>query len=235
MRRARLEALFARFPSLRVTVMGDLFLDRWYEIDRALATPSIETGLTVHHVVRKRSAAGAAGTVLNNLSEMGAAQLKGLSTFPVYAFLDKYLPSAASMPILYVFDHAVMILWFCGVPILIFLSGLQKTDNAVYEAAMVDGASAWQSFWKITIPSLRSFFFLNGVYSVVEISMRASNPIVKLIKDGMFQITRGFGFSAAVSMIYFVIILAAVLILYLLFGREKKDVVVYEKRRPTKS
>lgn len=79
MRRARLEALFARFPSLRVTVMGDLFLDRWYEIDRALATPSIETGLTVHHVVRKRSAAGAAGTVLNNLSEMGVGELRVLS------------------------------------------------------------------------------------------------------------------------------------------------------------
>jgi len=175
------------------------------------------------------------GPVMDNLSKLGAAELKGLPTFPVYSFIGKYLPGAVSMPILYVFEHAVMILWFCGVPILIFLSGLQKTDNAIYEAAMVDGASPWQSFWKITIPSLRSFFFLNGVYSVVEISMRATNPIVKLIKDGMFQITRGFGFSAAVSMIYFLLILAAVLVLFLLFGREKKDVAVYEKRRPTKS
>ncbi len=79
MKRARLEALLSRFRDLRITVIGDLFLDRWYEIDERLATPSIETGLTVHHVVRKRSAAGAAGTVLNNLSEMGVGTLRAVS------------------------------------------------------------------------------------------------------------------------------------------------------------
>ncbi len=79
MNRTRLLELFARFDSLRITVVGDLFLDRWYEIDESLGTPSIETGLTVHHVVRKRSAAGAAGTVLNNLSEMGIGTLRAVS------------------------------------------------------------------------------------------------------------------------------------------------------------
>ena len=79
MNRARLLELFSRFENLRITVIGDLFLDRWYEIDESLGNPSIETGLTVHHVVRKRSAAGAAGTVLNNLSEMGIGTLRVVS------------------------------------------------------------------------------------------------------------------------------------------------------------
>lgn len=79
MKRERILSLFDRFPQLRVTVIGDLFLDRWYEIDERLNSPSIETGLTVYHVVRKRSAAGAAGTVLNNLCEMGVGTLRTVS------------------------------------------------------------------------------------------------------------------------------------------------------------
>ena len=77
--RSRLLELFARFQDVRIAVCGDLFLDRWYEIDESLNEPSIETGITAWQVVRKRSAAGAAGTVLNNLSEMGAGTLSVIS------------------------------------------------------------------------------------------------------------------------------------------------------------
>ena len=64
MTRERLTELFSGFASLRIAVAGDLFLDRWYEIDESLNEPSVETGLTAYQVVRKRAAAGAAGTVL---------------------------------------------------------------------------------------------------------------------------------------------------------------------------
>ena len=77
--RSRLLELFARFQDVCIAVCGDLFLDRWYEIDESLNEPSIETGITAWQVVRKRSAAGAAGTVLNNLSEMGAGTLSVIS------------------------------------------------------------------------------------------------------------------------------------------------------------
>lgn len=79
MTRDRLVELFSGFDSLHITVAGDLFLDRWYEIDESLNEPSVETGLTAYQVVRKRSAAGAAGTVLNNLSGMGVGTLEVVS------------------------------------------------------------------------------------------------------------------------------------------------------------
>ena len=79
MTRQRLLELLARFPKLHITVAGDLFLDRWYEIDESLNEPSVETGLTAYQVVRKRSAAGAAGTVLNNLSELGVGEIEAVS------------------------------------------------------------------------------------------------------------------------------------------------------------
>ena len=79
MRRERLEELLGRLKDLRVAVVGDLFLDRWWEIDRGLDEPSVETQLTAYQVVGRRQSAGAAGTVLNNLSALGVGQLAAVS------------------------------------------------------------------------------------------------------------------------------------------------------------
>lgn len=79
MTREHLLELFGRFKDLHITVAGDLFIDRWWEIDESLNEPSIETGLTAYQIVKKRSAAGAAGTVLNTLSEMGVDTLEVIS------------------------------------------------------------------------------------------------------------------------------------------------------------
>ncbi|MEG6611273.1 sugar ABC transporter permease [Pseudoclostridium thermosuccinogenes] len=164
------------------------------------------------------------GPVVGNLRQMGATTLKGLRSFFIYRFIAEYFPGVAAAPVLYIFDNAVLILWFCGVQILIFLSGLQKVDKNIYEAARVDGASGWQQLWKITMPMLKPFIFLNGVYTVVDVSMSSLNPVITVIKEGLFNIRKGFGFSAAASWIYFLIIVMAVIVVYLLFGREERTV-----------
>jgi rfaE bifunctional protein kinase chain/domain len=71
----RFANLTARYPALRLAVVGDFCLDRYLEIDPALGEISIETGLPVHNVVRVRAQAGAAGTVLNNLAALGIGML----------------------------------------------------------------------------------------------------------------------------------------------------------------
>lgn len=48
MTQARLQELLAGFGRLHITVVGDLFLDRWWEVDRSLDEPSVETGLTAY-------------------------------------------------------------------------------------------------------------------------------------------------------------------------------------------
>jgi sugar/nucleoside kinase (ribokinase family) len=70
----RLDALMARFPTLRVAVLGDFFLDKYIEVDPGLAEPSLETGKTAHQVVGVRHAPGAAGTVVNNLVTLMSLQ-----------------------------------------------------------------------------------------------------------------------------------------------------------------
>lgn len=67
MNASRFAEITSRYPSLRLALVGDFCLDRYLEIDPALAETSIETGLPVHNVVRVRSQPGGAGTILNNL------------------------------------------------------------------------------------------------------------------------------------------------------------------------
>jgi rfaE bifunctional protein kinase chain/domain len=74
-----IDAFLARFPRLTLGVIGDLFLDRYLDIDAALSEPSIETGLDAYQVVRVRPTPGAAGTVINNLAALGIGRIHVVS------------------------------------------------------------------------------------------------------------------------------------------------------------
>ncbi len=71
----RLEELIARFGQLRIAVIGDFFLDKYLDVDPVIAEVSLETGKTAHQVVSIRHSPGAAGTVVCNLSALGAGTL----------------------------------------------------------------------------------------------------------------------------------------------------------------
>src|SRR5436190_1982002 len=75
MRSQRLQEIGERIASLRVALVGDLCLDRYFEIDPELQEISIETNLPVHNVVRVRCQPGASGTILNNLLALGVREV----------------------------------------------------------------------------------------------------------------------------------------------------------------
>src|SRR5580704_6303296 len=75
MNSAQFHHITDRYPQLSIAVLGDFCLDRYLEIDPALAETSIETGLSVYNVVRVRAQPGGAGTVLNNLVALGIGRL----------------------------------------------------------------------------------------------------------------------------------------------------------------
>lgn len=72
---ATLEAILERIPRLTIGIIGDLFLDRYLDLDAALTEPSLETGLDAYQVVNVRSSPGAAGTVINNLAALGVGRI----------------------------------------------------------------------------------------------------------------------------------------------------------------
>ena len=74
-----LERILSAIPRLTVAVVGDLFLDRYLDIDATLTEPSIETGLDAYQVVQVRAYPGAAGTVINNLVALGVGHIFPIS------------------------------------------------------------------------------------------------------------------------------------------------------------
>lgn len=76
---ALLEAILAGLPGRRIGLVGDLFLDRYLDIDPDLGERSVETGLEAYQVTRVRNYPGALGTVLNNLAALGAGRLVPVS------------------------------------------------------------------------------------------------------------------------------------------------------------
>jgi rfaE bifunctional protein kinase chain/domain len=64
---ARLSHLLGCFPTIKVLVVGDFFLDKYLDLDRRLSETSLETGLEAFQAVGARCSPGAAGTVVNNL------------------------------------------------------------------------------------------------------------------------------------------------------------------------
>ena len=126
------------------------------------------------------------------------------------------LPGVIKSPLVYILDNLVLILWFSGVPILIFMVGLQRISPDIYEAADIDGAGGWEKFWKITLPHLTPMILLSAIYTVVETSNYSELDINKKITGSMFDTTKLYSFSAAMSWIYFCAVIAVLLVVFLI-------------------
>ena len=108
--------------------------------------------------------------------------------------------------------------WKSGVQILLFLSFLQRIPPTYYEVASVEGANAWDAFWKITFPALSPALLLVGVYTIVDIFIDQQNPVMKSI-IGRFN-DLDYGNAAASAIIYFLVI-AVILSAVVLLTRKK--------------
>ena len=169
------------------------------------------------------------GPILGMLNQQGAGSITAIDTQAISSAITTFLPSAIGEPIAEIFENMVTILWYSGVQILIFLSGLQKIDRSMYEAAKIDGGSGWECFWKITLPTIKPLILLNCVYTIVFISNNDQNSIIELIKNAMFSGTaeKGYGYASAMAWLYSIVVLLIVGLFALLFVA-KKD--VYEKQ-----
>ncbi|HNV04714.1 MAG TPA: sugar ABC transporter permease [Petrotogaceae bacterium] len=162
------------------------------------------------------------GPVMKQLIEQNATSLPGISEyFSVQELANEF--GLLGNLLGTVLSSFIMILWFCGVQILIFIAAIQKLDQSMYEAASIDGASGWQSFWKLTLPALMPVVGVNVLYTLVTLSGFSLNTIVQKISTDMYDINRGIGYATALSVIYFGVILI-ILTVFMVFinGRRKK-------------
>ena len=98
-----------------------------------------------------------------------------------------------------------------GVQMLIFLSGLQSISPSIYESCKMDGASGWETFWKITFPMISPMILVNAVYTVIDSFTSESNAVMRYITNVYNTGTvRPRELSSAMSWIYFVLVLVLI-------------------------
>ena len=96
-----------------------------------------------------------------------------------------------------------------GVQMLIFLAGLQSVSPAIYESCSIDGASGWETFWKITFPMVSPMILVNTIYTVIDAFTAESNTVMKYI-DEVYSKAGGNVVATAMSWIYFLIVIAII-------------------------
>jgi Binding-protein-dependent transport system inner membrane component. len=146
------------------------------------------------------------GPVMNMLTSQGAATIPALNIQAISNTMNQFLPGALASAVTEVFSNMIMILWYSGVQILIFLSALQKIDDSLYEAAKIDGGSGWECFWKITLPLIKPMILLNVVYTVIFLSNNEHNEIINIIQRAMFAGNKGYGYASAMAWMYSVVV-----------------------------
>lgn len=110
-----------------------------------------------------------------------------------------------------------------GIQIIIFLSGLQAIPISMYEAAKIEGCSAWESFWKITLPMVSSIILVNVIYTIIDFFMRTDSEVMEKIRTSMIKLD--YGFSSAMAWVYF---LAVIVIIAVFSAITSRWVYYYE-------
>ena len=94
-----------------------------------------------------------------------------------------------------------------GVQMLIFLAGLQAISPAIYESCKIDGATGWETFWKITFPMISPMILVNGVYTIIDSFTSETNTVMAYISE-IYSTSEVK--SSAMAWIYFLIVILIV-------------------------
>ena len=154
------------------------------------------------------SALGGGDAIAAILEEQGISQIFDL---------EFYLIQTGMTPILIGFiveliGRIYTILSLAGVPILLFLASIQSVPRHLYEAAKIEGATAYETFWLITLPNVSPHLVTVTVYALVDTFL--TSPISRIISDELNH--QNWGLSSAMAWIYVSTIIGILAILAVL-------------------
>ncbi|MDU6358837.1 MULTISPECIES: sugar ABC transporter permease [Zhenhengia] len=128
------------------------------------------------------------------------------------------LPAEAIIFIKDIINNIFTLITQSGVQTLILLAGLQSITPSMYEVAKIEGATSYETFWKVTIPAIANIIFFASIYTLIDVFLRS--PITKEIHQFAFLKSK-IGVGSALSVIF---ILNAVVLLGLISWFLKKVV-----------
>lgn len=127
--------------------------------------------------------------------------------------------------VLYVVDlvnNVYDIINYSGVQMLIFLAGLQSISPAIYEACQIEGATAWETFWKVTFPMISPMILVNAIYTIIDSFTKNSNITMSYISNNVTDMH----LATAMSWIYF----AIVMLIIAVFVGIASSFIFYQRR-----
>lgn len=102
-------------------------------------------------------------------------------------------------------DNIFGIVWSSGIQILIFLASLQNIPQTARDVALIEGASEWEYFWKVTFPYVCPLFKVNLIFTVIDMFTNSANPVMNRILQ--MQKEWNYGRASAMAWLYFIIVL----------------------------
>ncbi len=130
-----------------------------------------------------------AGSMILDYLNGGTMAMESISTTSGSAYVvnsvdfkellaDLNLPDEISKLISQYIASVFNLIWNCGIPIILFISGLQSIPQTLYEASKVEGANKWEEFWYITVPMLSNVILLVVVYISLDLFTTESNSVI---------------------------------------------------------
>ncbi|MBR7071168.1 MAG: sugar ABC transporter permease [Clostridia bacterium] len=158
------------------------------------------------------------GDLLLSSVESGAA---ANTVFQGAVIEDALLKMGLSVTVVNFISNSVStildLIWQSGIQILLFVGGMQAIPSTYYEVCGVEGASPWQSFWRVTFPMLTPFLVLNMVYAVIDSFTMPENKVIVEINEYFHNVL--YSQATVLSMAYFVLVSIIVGAIALIFSR----------------
>ncbi|HIW73327.1 MAG TPA: sugar ABC transporter permease [Firmicutes bacterium] len=128
------------------------------------------------------------------------------------------LPSNIAQPLITYIEKIFNLIWQCGVQTILFLAGLQSVPVSLYEVSRVEGSSAWEDFWFITLPMLSHILLLVIIYTIIDIFTNADNPVMDQAYS-FIQVQQNYDKSSAMLWAYFALVGIVITVLLVLLRR----------------
>jgi ABC-type sugar transport system permease subunit len=117
-----------------------------------------------------------------------------INTLAAFNFPMQFLDYVVAMV-----ESLFLIVRLSGVQILIFLAALQSIPSSLYEVAQIEGSTAYETFWKITLPLVSPLILTNTVYTIVDLYSVTPNVVERARTEFFSNMQLGFSSAMTVS------------------------------------
>lgn len=163
------------------------------------------------------------GGISSASAEMAASASSGMSVeYYIQMFSSLGLPDVLIEYVSGAVSRISDIINASGVQIIIFIAALQSIPGSMYEVAKIEGATAYETFWKVTFPMVMPHIITNIVYTVVD--SFAKSDVIELAYDTAFGPQMNYGLSSVFSLVSTII---TCLILVIVCGLIQKRTFYY--------